>query len=122
MKDILLTADGDLHITEQGDIRLTDSVRQAVRVRLLWFFNEWRFWPDTGVPYFEDILTKNPDIQRIRRIVRDEAMTVDGVIEARDITITIDASARSALIVFFIVVGEETYREEVTIPWITFTD
>lgn len=34
MKDILLTADGDLAIGETGDISITDSVRQAIRVRL----------------------------------------------------------------------------------------
>jgi len=122
MLDILLAPDGDLNICERGDICLTESVRQAVRVRLQWFFAEWRFWPDTGVPYFEDILIKDPDLQRIRRIVRDEAMSVDEVIEARDITIAIDAPARQALIRLLLVVGEETYREEVTIPWGTFTD
>jgi hypothetical protein len=35
MKDILLTSDGDLKIDEQGDISLTDSIRQAIRIRLL---------------------------------------------------------------------------------------
>ena len=82
--DILLTRDGDLHIDEWGDIKLTDSVRQAVRIRLQWFFNEWRFAPEYGVPYFEDVFIKNPDLLRIRRIVRDEAMSVEGVLEARD--------------------------------------
>jgi len=113
--DILLDQDGDLHVTEQGDIRLTESVRQAVRVRLLWFFAEWRFWPDTGVPYFESVFIKNPDIRRIRSIVRDEAMSVDGVSDARDITISVNALARTALITFVIAVGEETHGEEVLI-------
>lgn|GEM_PF-3755842 len=57
--DILLTPDGDLNITENGDIQLPESVRQAIRIRLLWFFSEWRFAPEIGVPYFEDFLIKN---------------------------------------------------------------
>jgi len=115
MKDILLTPDGDLNINEWGDISLTDSVRQAVRVRLQWFFNEWRFAPQFGVPYFEDILIKNPDLERVRQIIRDEALSVDEVQDARNITIRVDRPARSALVTLEIVVAEEIYREEVLI-------
>lgn len=115
MLDILLTPGGDLNINEQGDIALTESIRQAVRIRLLWFFNEWRFAVEFGVPYFENILIKNPDIEQIRRIVRDEAMSVDGVLDVRNITVTVNKQARSATIWLDIVVAEETYREEVLI-------
>ena len=122
MLDILLKPDGDLHISDSGDICLTESVRQAVRVRLRWFLAEWRFWPDTGVPYFEDILLKDPDLLRVRRIVREEAMSVEGVTDAQGIAVNVDVSARRASISLLLVVGEETYREEVTIPWETYTD
>ena len=115
MLDILLTPDGDLHITETGDISLTDSVRQAVRIRLLWFFDEWRFWPATGVPYYEEILVKNPNLDRIRRIVRDEAMSVDEVLDVKNIKIDLDKPARKAKITFEVVTAEETYREELMI-------
>ncbi len=114
MKDILLDGNGDLQITD-GDIALTDSVRQAVRVRLLWFFGEWRFAPQYGIPYFEDILIKNPDIEKIKQIVRSEALTVDEVIDVKNITVTVDKQTRSALIIIDIVTAEETYREEVLI-------
>jgi len=115
MLDILLTPGGDLNINEQGDIALTESIRQAVRVRLLWFWGEWRFAVEFGVPYFENILVKNPNIEQIRRIVRDEAMSVDGVLDVRNITVTISKQTRSATIWLDIVVAEETYREEVLI-------
>jgi hypothetical protein len=81
----------------------------------LWFFNEWRFAPPFGVPYFEEILIKNPDIERIRRIVRDEVLSVDDVLDAQNIRITVNAPARSAVIALDIVTAEETYREEVLI-------
>ena len=115
MLDILLTPDGDLQINEQGDIALTQSTRQAVRVRLLWFFDEWRFAPPFGVPYFEEILIKNPDIESIRRIIRDEAQSVDEVIDARNIRIAVNSPERSAVVTLDIVTTEETYREEVLI-------
>ena len=43
MLDILLN-DGDLVVTDTGDIRLTNSVRQAITIRLLWFAREWKCW------------------------------------------------------------------------------
>lgn len=36
MKDILLV-DDDLYVTDTGDIRLTDRVSQAAKIRLRWF-------------------------------------------------------------------------------------
>ena len=79
--DILLLKAGDLHITDTGDILLTDSiqknfpttgnlsVRQAVLIRLRWFFAEWRFSPQAGFPYFEEVLIKNPNIPKIKGLL-----------------------------------------------------
>ena len=117
MLDILLTPDGDLNITDHGDIRLTESVRQAIRIRLLWFFAEWRFAPEIGVPYFEDVLIKNPNINRIRRIVRREVMGVREVRDVRNMQVGIDPQSRRFRVAFDAVTNEETYREEVEIPW-----
>ena len=117
MLDILLTPDGDLNITDYGDIMLTESVRQAIRIRLLWFFSEWRFAPGLGVPYFEDILIKNPNMNRIRRIIRNEVMSVREVRDVRNLQVVINALSRRAVISFFAVTDEETYHEEVEIPW-----
>ena len=115
MKDILLTSDGDLKIDERGDISLTDNVQQAVKVRLQWFFNEWRFAPQFGVPYFEEILIKNPNSIRVRSIIRDEALTVDEVIDAQKITLSFDKLTRKGLITLSIVTTEETFRMEVPV-------
>ena len=37
MKDLLLDKDGDLYLTPNGDVSLTDRVRQAILIRLRWF-------------------------------------------------------------------------------------
>ena len=117
MKDLLLTYDGDLHISEYGDISITDSVRQAVRIRLLWFLQEWRFFPETGVPYFESILVKNPNIEHLRRVIRDEVTSVDEVKDARNIKIDFNKAMRTASVTLDIVTSENEYREEVDILW-----
>ena len=115
MTDILLTHDGDLSIGDSGDVSLTESVRQAVRIRLLWFLGEWRFAPKFGMPYFEEILVKNPNIERLRRAVRDEVLSVTEVDDVRNVAISADPLTRSAKVTLDIVVGEETYREEVAV-------
>ena len=117
MLDILLAPDGDLNITGSGDIQLTGSVRQAIRVRLLWFFAEWRFAPGLGVPWFEDALVKNPNTARMRARVRREVLSVRGVIDARGLQVEMDARRRAARISFAAVTSEGTYMEEVEVPW-----
>ena len=119
--DILLTKSGDLDITERGDVMLTESVRQAVRIRLLWHKGEWRFAPGLGVPWFEDVFTKNPNAARIRAHVRREALAAKGARDIRNIEIEIDPRTRAAKISFEIATDEGTYREEAEIPWQTGT-
>ena len=117
MLDILLTRDGDLNINDWGDISLTNSVRQAIRIRLLWFFQEWRFAPGLGVPYWEEVFVKNPNIGRIRRHVRDQVMSVEEVQGVSNIIIDLNHATRWALITFDAALADEIYREEVEIPW-----
>lgn len=115
MKDILLTPDGDLVIGEAGDISITDSVRQAIRVRLRWFLQEWRLGPEIGVPYYDEVLVKNPNSLRIQQLIRDEILTVEEVTDVHDVTFKMDSQARTAVIKYSASVGEETFREEVLI-------
>ena len=115
MIDILLNDSGDIRLNDYGDISLTDSVRQAVKTRLLWFFNEWKYAPDYGLPYLDEILVKNPNIERVKRIVKDEALTVDGVLDVRNVSIVTDANSRTAKIQMDISISDDTYREEVLI-------
>ena len=113
--DILLDKDGDIVISETGDIAPTDGIRQAVIIRLRWFFNEWRFAPTFGMPYFEEILIKNTDVERIKVIIRDECLSADGVKDITNITVKFDTHSRKAVFSFNIVTSEEIYDEEVNI-------
>jgi hypothetical protein len=93
MKDFLLTPGGDLHINPAtGDIEITDSVEQAIRIRLLWFLNEWRLGRDFGIPYREDVLIKNPNKLRIRQLFRDAIVSVEEVESVEEINASITPS------------------------------
>ena len=115
MLDFKLTKNGDLELTEQGDITMTDSIAQAVRVRLLWFLKEWRLGPELGFPYFEDVFVKNPSQSKIRHHIRETVLDVDGVTDVKEISFTIDARTREAVIVVTFSTDEDTFREEVRI-------
>lgn len=60
----------DIWIDGAGRPRLTASnqeeVAQRLGVSLRRFLGEWFLEPTLGVPYFEQILVKNPDISAIR--------------------------------------------------------
>ena len=53
MNDLQMTREGDLYVN--NDIAVTDSIEQGIYIRLRWFFKEWKFGPDYGVKYFENI-------------------------------------------------------------------
>ncbi|RHP63878.1 hypothetical protein DXA66_04690 [Faecalibacterium sp. OF03-6AC] len=117
MIDLKLNATGDLDISAAGDISSTDSIIQAVRIRLLWFFGEWRLMPSLGFPYFENLLVKNPNESKLRHLIRETVMSVDGVKDVTDISFDIDKKNRSASVAISFTTDEDRFREEIRIPW-----
>ena len=115
MKDILLDKDGDILLTEEGDISLVTSPVQEVMIKLRWYFAEWMFDPEKGIPWFESILVKNPDIDGIKKIFIRELLDIDDIIEVPQMDITVDSRERNALVRFQIRTSEETYNEEVVL-------
>lgn len=111
--DIMITRDGDLDITENGDIKKTGSMQQAILIHLRWIFSEWRLGPEYGFPYWEDVFIKNPDIERIKRDIRSEIMKVEGVKFANVDRVEYDPAARTASFTYTATTDEETFMEEV---------
>lgn len=115
MIDIKLDAAGDMEVSDLGDISLTNSPVQAAKIRLRWIYNEWRLGPQYGFRWFEEVFVKNPNIEKIKSLVRSEIMQVYRVTDARVDEVVYDAAKRSARFRFTMFVGEETYMEEVTL-------
>lgn len=115
MVDIRLNKGGDIDVSAVGDISLTESIRQAVLIRLRWIYNEWRLGPEMGFPWFEEVFIKNPNTVKIRQLIRDEIMQVDGVNAADVMSVDYDRKKRTATFIYTCTVGEATYREEVTL-------
>ena len=76
MKDLALTIDGDLAL---GTFDLTlverrEQVAQRLKIRLKTFLGEWFLNTDWGVPYFQDILVKNPDFARVNAVLSQQVL------------------------------------------------
>lgn len=115
MFDLLLNSDGDLKIDSTGDIALTESVRQAIRVRLRWLAEEWRFNREVGIPYFTEILVKNPNEQRIMQLFRIAILGVDEVKSVKNMRMKLDRDRRKMNLTFTVITDKETFDQEVAI-------
>ena len=114
MLDILIK-DGDLTVGEDGDITLTESIKQAAEIRLRWFFGEWRLGPYLGIDYFESVFVKSPDIPLIRGKIVDALSEINNVDGVKNVEISGDNRNRKATITFELVAGAEVLRDEVEI-------
>lgn len=80
-----------------GDLVLTrdlDAIRQAVNVHLLLFRGEWFLDTSAGVPWFDRILVKSPNLKAIEAVFRSEIESVSGVTRVTAIDLTFDRSSR----------------------------
>lgn len=115
--DIMLDKDGDLYITEKGDILLENSVAQQIRIKVLWFANEWRWMPEEGLPYLENVFIKKPNLAAFENELRRAIFDVPEVVSVKDIDISYDKETRLAIISYVAKTDLETIREEVEIKW-----
>ena len=113
--DILLDTGGDYKISDTGDIILTQSVRQAIKIRLKWFLGEWRLGPLLGLDYWGTVLVKNPNLVKVRKAIRDEILSVEEVTGVNRVDLKADAAKRQLIVSYEAVTSEETFREEVKI-------
>ncbi len=94
---IKLDAAGDLDVAGGRLSFVTRGARakQKLRVRLSTILKEWFLDERVGVPYFEEILVKNPDLDRVREIYRDVVLGTPEVAscETVDVVIGVDRSA-----------------------------
>lgn len=115
MKDLLLTRDGDLCIDDNANVEITDSVIQEIQIRLRWFLGEWKINPEWGLPYYEQVFVKNPNLAIIEDLLRTELLTIERVQFVESIKIKVDNITRTAAIAFAVTVDNEKLEGEVTV-------
>lgn len=115
MKDLLLDDSGDLLLDEFGDIQFTDSVKQAIEIRLRWFANEWKLGPDFGVPYYEEVFLKNPSELLIEERMREAISDVEEVDEILSFSTFIDRKLRKLKVAYAVSSKGNTIEGSVTV-------
>jgi len=78
----------------------TDVISQRLKIRLEFFRGEWFLDTTVGVPFYEDILVKNPDIPNIETILKAEILDTPGVVELLAFESSFDAQARKLTVTF----------------------
>ncbi len=79
--DILLDVDTHDLTFVDGDLVLSADVAQAVKIRLLFFQGEWFLNRGAGLPYFEQIFVKAPNLDHVSSIFRRTIVDTPGVDE-----------------------------------------
>lgn len=90
----------NLSIGDDGDIQNAtvegpEEIRQHLGQRLQTFLNEWFLDLSIGLPYFEEILIKQPNQAGIESIFIDEILNCPGVIRLLDFSLDLDKATRS---------------------------
>lgn len=97
MLDLALNAKSHDLIVNNADLMVIDNaerVAQQIKVQLLTWRGEWFLDTTHGVPYLDYILVKNPSIELIRSIFKEQIMSVDDVSDVVDIEIDYDVKTR----------------------------
>ena len=113
IKDLALDTSGDLYFTKDGDVVVTDSLRQAIQIKLRWSLAEWKYNEELGIPYFEKILVKKPNTQEIANIIRSALMEFDEVKNVRSCVVEFDGDERKCTCRFTVETSDEIIESEV---------
>lgn len=93
-----LNADGDIYLDSSGNIARktthSDVVCQRIQSTLRLFSGEAYLDDTKGVPYYDEILKKNPDLGRIRSLLVSLITGVSGVDKINSLSVDFDASSR----------------------------
>lgn len=105
MSDLLLTSTIDADNPVEWDLHLTDgqitfppdqvaAIVQHIRTRLEFFRGEWFLDLREGLPYYQEILVKNPALGRVRALFRATIMETPGVVLVDRLDLSLNRSTR----------------------------
>lgn len=103
MSDIALKDDLSGLLITNGDLVLTlgaDAVKQHITQRLKMFVGEWFLNLSEGVPYFQNILIKNPNPDIVDGLLKDTILSTPCVDELLSFNLDYSASLRTLTVDF----------------------
>jgi hypothetical protein len=76
------------------------AIEQQVRIRCLFFFEEWFLDLRQGIPYFRDVYVKNPNLDLVRSLFRTAILGTPRISTVPTIVLELDKSTRALTISF----------------------
>lgn len=83
-------ATNDLHLDGDGNLVMVEdalAVGQHVRQRLMTYEGEWFLDTQAGVPWLEQIMGRQPDLQLAEAVMKAEIADTDGVTAIEEFSI-----------------------------------
>lgn len=72
-----------------------DAIEQHLLIRLKFFLDEWFLDSRVGIPYYRDILIRNPNLDLIRNIYKTAVLDTPGIASVESIELDIDTASRT---------------------------
>lgn len=92
--DMKLTG-GDISI-----VTLDAAIRQRLLQTLRLFLGEWFLDTSAGVPYYQSILVKNPNLDVVQASIKNAILSTPGIIELLSFNFNYDAAQRKVTMDF----------------------
>jgi hypothetical protein len=102
IRALLLDADNNLVVTAGRPELASDTaaIAQAIRLRLQMLKGEWYLDESAGLPYFQEILVKNPNTAQIRKVIAERIEGTLGVSTLESLDLVFDRTARTLTVTF----------------------
>jgi len=85
-----------------------DAISQHILIRLRFFQGEYFLDQRLGIPYYQDILIKNPNLVVVRSIYREAILETPGVLDITRFDLNFDSANRSLRVDFTCTVTDST--------------
>lgn len=96
--DFAFDSNEDMHLDSNYQLAVTETfealVAARIRARLRTVLGEHFLNRELGVPYFEEVLVKNPDTNRVNNLLISEMVAVPGVQKVLEFDSTFDRASR----------------------------
>jgi hypothetical protein len=100
VRDIALDTNGDWEVSN-NDLQLIgddEAILQSVNIRLQFFLGEWFIDQTAGVPWFQEILVKNPDPNQLQGIFQAAILATPGITAVNSLTLQYDVGVRNLVV------------------------